>query len=372
MQDNRKFHGSDLELIEAYYHIPKDEIISFSANVNPLGISSKFRESLVENIDRVNTYPDRNYSTLRSELGAYCHTLAEHIIVGSGATELISMFIHGIHPQKSMILNPTYSEYGRELELIGSEVTSFLMDIKQDFRPDIGQLCNALDDSYDLLILCNPNNPTGTLFYRNDLILLLEHCKRHHIYIMIDETYVEFVEEVDAITAIPLTMQYDDLFVLRGVSKFFAAPGLRFGYGITGSEAILSYIEQVRIPWSVHALAAYAAGAMFSDVEYITGTKKFINGERDRLYGILKQESELYIYKPTANFILIRILKEGMTAADFFEHAIREGLLLRDCTSFPGLGSNHIRFCFCHPDENDRLVRNIQECLGTLKNKHEG
>ncbi|MEG2145670.1 MAG: threonine-phosphate decarboxylase, partial [Lachnospiraceae bacterium] len=106
--------------------------------------------------------------------------------------------------------------------------------------------------------------------------------------------------------------------------------------------------------------------------EYITGTKKFINGERDRLYGILKQESELYIYKPTANFILIRILKEGMTAADFFEHAIREGLLLRDCTSFPGLGSNHIRFCFCHPDENDRLVRNIQECLGTLKNKHEG
>ena len=114
MRSKPQFHGSDLELIEKYYGIPKDKIISFSSNVNPLGISPLFRESLIQNVNAVSAYPDRDYVSLRQAIGAYCGADCEKIIVGSGATELISSFIKSLLPRKAMLINPTYSEYSRE------------------------------------------------------------------------------------------------------------------------------------------------------------------------------------------------------------------------------------------------------------------
>ena len=100
------FHGSDLEKIEAIYGIKKEEITSFSANVNPLGISPRLRESLIDHIDAITADPDREYTSLRRCLAAYAGTVPERIIVGNGSTELISLFIQVEHPKKAMILGP--------------------------------------------------------------------------------------------------------------------------------------------------------------------------------------------------------------------------------------------------------------------------
>lgn len=363
MTEQPKFHGSDLELIEQYYGIPREQIISFSANVNPLGISPAFRESLLQNIDQVMSYPEREYTALRTALSGYCHAPLAHILVGGGATELISRFIKCICPKKAMLLAPTYSEYEREINLAGGTLVPYYLLPDQEFQLDVPAFCETLRDSCDLLILCNPNNPTGTALHHGALRTILDCCRQHHIYVMIDETYVEFADDPEDITAIPFTKEYDNLFVLRGISKFFAAPGLRLGYAVTGSEHIRTLIQSTKNPWTINSLAAAAGAAMFSDEAYIRRTQQFIAAERKRLVSMLRRESNLHVYEPTANFILMKLLKDGLTSSDVFEHLIRDGFMLRDCSSFEGLDDRFIRFCFSTSENNDRLIQKLKELI---------
>ena len=127
------FHGSDLEKIESIYGIKKEDIISFSANVNPLGVSPLLRASLSEKIDAITTYPDREYTSLRKCIAEYCHTDYENIIVGNGSTELISLFIQIEHPKKALVIGPTYSEYEREIALGGGTTLYYPLKEKDDF-----------------------------------------------------------------------------------------------------------------------------------------------------------------------------------------------------------------------------------------------
>lgn len=363
MSEKPLFHGSDLEQIAAYYGIPKENIISFSSNVNPLGISPLLKEQLTANVDAISAYPDRDYGSLRRAIAEYCGIDPSHILIGNGATELISLLVQTLRPQKAMLINPTYSEYEREIRLSGGHMNSFQLSWEDDFRLHTKQLFDVLDASYDLLILCNPNNPTGTALHQDTLHQILRICRDRHITVMIDETYVEFADDMEDITAVPLTDEYDNLFVLRGVSKFFCAPGLRLGYGITGNTSLKEKILSIKNPWTVHTLAAAAGGSMFSDREYIKHTKNFISTERRRLVTMLRKVPALHVYEPSANFILMRILKENVTSADVFDASIQQGLMLRDCSSFPGLLNNHIRFCFGMPEQNDRLIHVIGDFL---------
>ena len=363
MGEAPQFHGSDLELIEKHYGIPRGRIVSFSANINPLGISPMLRKSIVANVDAIMTYPDRQYTDLRESISAYCGVPVGQVLVGSGVTELISRFIRQIEAHRVMLINPTYSEYAREVGLSGGHIEAYQLPEDDEFRIDVERFCGMLDDSFDLVMLCNPNNPTGSVIERDDLRAILHRCEELRIHVMVDETYVEFARDVEAITAVPLASEYDNLIVLRGVSKFFAAPGLRLGYAIIGNAAIREQIDFSEIPWAINSLAATSGGRMFEDTEYIHRTAEFIDGERGRLLGILEREPGLHVFQPSANFILMRILKAGVTSQMVFEHAIRDGLMLRDCSSFPGLGDDHIRFCFCLPEQNDRLIARIRETL---------
>ena len=125
MSETLHFHGSDIEAIEAYYGIPKETIVGFGANVNPLGLSSKLQAEIANNLHIITTYPDRNYVSLRNAIADYCNTDADHIVVGNGSTELISLLIQHLHPRKALLLGPTYSEYERELGLCGGEMVYY-------------------------------------------------------------------------------------------------------------------------------------------------------------------------------------------------------------------------------------------------------
>lgn len=353
------FHGSDLEKIEALYGIRKDEIVSFSANVNPLGISKKLRSELSEHIDVITTYPDREYTALRHAIATYCGTKEDHIIVGNGSTELIALFIQITHPTKALILGPTYSEYEREIALEGGRTTYYPLREQQDFKLQLEDFKSKLTDDLDLVVLCNPNNPTSTCISKNDMRDILDVCKEHSIYVMVDETYVEFVDDIASVSAIPLTAYYNNIIILRGTSKFFAAPGLRLGYAITGNTDLLHQINQYKNPWMINSLAEKAGEIMFSDVDYINEARDLIISERKRLYEKYNATSRFKAYAPTANFMLLKILDENESAENLFERAIREKMMIRDCSTFPFLNDRYIRICFMSPEDNDRLF----DCL---------
>ncbi|MBR3771622.1 MAG: aminotransferase class I/II-fold pyridoxal phosphate-dependent enzyme [Clostridium sp.] len=363
VEQKEHFHGSDLEKIEHIYHIKKEDITSFSANVNPLGVSYKLRETLANHIDAITSYPDREYSSLRESIASYVNADKEHIMVGNGSTELISIFISMVAPKRALLLAPTYSEYEREITLCGGTFDYYSLKKEQNFRLSVEDFAAELTDNLDLLILCNPNNPTSTTLTTVELRHILSSCKEKGIYVIIDETYVEFVKNIDEITAIPLVKEFDNLTILRGISKFFAAPGLRLGYAICSNEALLTEIREKKNPWTINSLASIAGEIMFSDVDYIQKTKELISAQRNHVCQRLHAIPDLKVYPSTANFVLVEITRPGLTAFGLFEKAIRQGLMIRDCVTFPGLSESFFRLCYMMPKKNDELLKVIEEYM---------
>lgn len=355
------FHGSDIEKICEYYHLNKEDIVKFGANVNPLGLSPRVKEAIADHLDLLSSYPDRDYTSLRRTIAGYCGIPADYILPGNGSSELIALLIETLQPKHTLILGPTYSEYSRELSFSGSTQEYYHLREDRDFRLDPDDLCRTLEKGYDFLILCNPNNPTSSALTSGELRTLLDYCSSHDVFVMIDETYVEFAPDVDAVTAVPLTRDYSCLMVLRGVSKFFAAPGMRFGYGITGNRSFMEHMKEKQIPWSLNSIGAFAGEQMFLDTDYIRRTRELILSERDRMYRELSGMPEYKTYPPYANFLLLQILKEGVTSADVFERCIRSGLMIRDCSSFQCLDGQFIRFCIMMPEDNTRLLNVLKQ-----------
>lgn len=356
MDKKPEFHGSDLEQIEAYYHIPKEEIVSFGANVNPLGLSEKLKNDLASHLDIISRYPDRDYKDLKKAINTYTGVASEHIVLGNGSTELISLLISTRAPKKTLVLGPTYSEYARELSLNGGSMDFYNLKKEQNFQLDVDDFIHTLKGDYELAIICNPNNPTSSALTTGEMDRILAACKENNIFVMIDETYVEFAPDIDAISAVSLIPTYNNFMIIRGVSKFYAAPGLRFGYGMTSNEAFLKDLLLFQNPWSLNSVAAYAGERMFSDKDYYKKTRDLICSERTYMFNELKKNNNFKPYKAYGNFILVEILKEGITSFDVFEAAIKNRLMIRDCSSFESLAGEFFRFCIMDPADNRRLL----------------
>ena len=300
--------------------------------------------------------PDREYTSLRRCIAAYCGTETENVIVGNGSTELISLFIQVEHPKKALVIGPTYSEYEREIALGGGTTLYYPLREADDFKLNVEDFLSHLNESIDLLVICNPNNPTSSSIPRSDMRHILDVCKQYDIYVMVDETYVEFADNMAELTAVPLTNYYNNIVILRGTSKFFAAPGLRLGYAVTGNRDLIKSINTRKNPWTINSLAAIAGEIMFSDEEYIRKTRQLIASERERICQAIRSMGAYQVYESNCNFVLVKIQKEGLTADQIFDTAIRQGLMIRDCSTFPFLNDKYFRLCFMMPEDNDRLL----------------
>lgn len=350
------FHGSDLEKIEEIYGIKKEEITSFSANVNPLGISPLLKKTLADHIDAISTYPDRDYTSLRNCIADYVGAEPGNIIVGNGTTELISLFIQIRKPKKALIIGPTYSEYERSVSLEGGSSLYYPLKEEDDFQLNVTDFIEHLSENIDLVIICNPNNPTSTAISKADMRKILDACKLFDVFVMVDETYIEFVLDSEQYSSVPLTGYYNNIIILRGTSKFFAAPGLRLGYAITGNQDLIKYINTHKNPWMINSLAAIAGEIIFQDTDYIEETKHLISTERERISKILRDNPNFKVYPASANFLLVRLLKQDVTSEIVFDRAIREKMMIRDCSTFPFLDNKYIRFCIMSPEMNDKLL----------------
>lgn len=354
---NSIVHGGDLDFIEKFYNIPKDEILDFSSNVNPLGSPESVKKILVENINVIDTYPDKDYTKLKNSIIEYINfdTNIKNLLVGNGTTELISIFIKTLQPKNSLIISPSYSEYEREIKNNNGKVEHFILSEENDFNLCIESLINSLKD-VDLLVICNPNNPTGTAIHTESLEEILNFCNKNGTFVMIDETYAEFVDANENISAISLAKKYKNLFIIRGTSKFFCVPGIRLGYAICCNNDIINKIEEKKDPWSVNSLANLAGITLFNDKNFILETLKLINLEKNKIYNNLNNIKDLKYYKSYSNFILVKILNKNITSKLLFEKLLENKIFIRDTSNFKGLNESFFRFCILNPKENDFLL----------------
>lgn len=356
-------HGGDLDIISREYGIEKSSIVNFSGNVNPLGLPGCVKNAILANPCIITNYPDVAYMELKAAIADYTGTSAQNVLTGNGSTELISTFIKTVKPQRAVIISPAYSEYLREVTLLGGEAELFRLKEENDFRLDIDALLGVLTNDVNLLVICNPNNPTGSYISRPQMEKILTHCQSRHIYVMVDETYVEFSDDAAQVSSIPLAEKFDNLFIIRGTSKFFACPGLRLGYGICSNKEIIQKINTLKDPWSVNSFAEMCGKIMFKDSKFEAQTKEFITNERNRIKAELGKWKNIRLYDTQSNFFLIKLLRNDITSTEIFERLIKYGLLIRDASDFPYLGSSFLRFCILSHNDNTALLEKLYNII---------
>ena len=356
-------HGGNIQEICSRYGLEPGGLLDFSANINPLGYPPALSKTLREGLSSILHYPDINCTRLRRAIAQKTRHKEEEILIGNGSTELMYLIPRAFRPQEGLVFEPTYSEYGRALRLAGANVEKLVSTGDTSFRPDLQSTPGRLSESASggqMIFLCNPNNPTGNLIKKEEIFALAEGLPQ--CLTVVDEAFMDFVDEPHKYTVLPEAGRVKNLIVLRSMTKFFGYPGLRLGYMVAHRE-VISQAEGHKEPWTVNALAQLAGEAALRDEDFIFRSREYVASEKSFLYGELSSLGGINPIPPTVNFITSKITLEGLTSAGLKEMLIRKGLLIRDCSNFPGLDDKYFRVAVRRREENLLLLQALGAVL---------
>lgn len=344
-------HGGNVFAIARVLGVPPEEILDFSASINPLGPPSGVREAVTSAFDCLGHYPDIDCTELTEALGRRHGCGPDTICVGNGSTELIHLLPRLVAGGRALIIAPTFSEYQEALRRSGWEYEFFVLSCDGGFDLPMGTLREKLAEGYALLFLCNPGNPTGKLYRRTEVAELLDACRGAGTLLVVDEAFIDFCgdESVNQ-----MVIDSGAGVVLRSMTKFYAFPGLRLGYALA-AQPLARRLVELRLPWGVNTLAQAAGIAALADDGHTARTIDYVAEERELLAAGLGGFSELRVYPAAANYLLVR-LDCGIMAAALQELLLPERILIRDCANFEGLDGRYFRVAVRGRGENERLL----------------
>ncbi len=350
---NRRDAETDENLQEAYhgsidyremrrYGIDPEQVIDFSANINPFGPSPRVRQAVCKCV--LDRYPDRQSLQLRETISAHHAVAIDRIAVGNGSSELLQSLAQlFLQPgDEALIVGPTYGEYARASRLAGARVEHCRATAECGFAVPVKAIEIALQRQPKVAFLCNPNNPTGQGI-DHELILAWIASHRETKFI-IDESYIDFVVSPASV----IRADYPNLNVLRSMTKSYALAGLRLGYAVADPD-VIQQLCQRRVPWNVSAVAQAAGIAAIEDQAYLQNClTRLREAKRELLQGLASRQFDTVA--SAANFFLIRVGDAAVARQRLLSHH----LLVRDCASF-GI-PDHIRIAVRTPEQNGQLI----------------
>ncbi|RLG94907.1 hypothetical protein DRO37_04155 [Candidatus Bathyarchaeota archaeon] len=357
-------HGGEVWEVTSRTGLRRDEILDFSANVNPLGPSPLALESIKNNLDCIPYYPDSDCNLLREAIAKYLGDVSrENVILGNGSTEIIHLFAEVFIERGDLALIPvpTFGEYEKAVRKMGGKPR--YIRLSRDFHIDLESFLREMEGA-KIIFLCNPNNPTSTLILHDSLLRIIEKACEEDALVFLDESFIEFVDEKERFSMVSEVKNYPNLFVLRSFTKVFGLAGLRVGYGVAHSE-VASLLFRAKVPWNVNCLAQAAAIAALNDDEYLRRTWRLIKDEKAFLLRELRRIKGFKVFPAHANFILINIRDSGFTAAELKERLLKYGILIRDCSSFRGLDEYYIRVAVRTRRENEKFINSLRDILNS-------
>lgn len=355
-------HGGDVWGFSRKYGVPLEKIFDFSAPINFLGASPKAVEAVKKFAELIKFYPDPNPAELKKEIAEYAGEVnPKNIILGNGSTELIYMIPEFFSPNfEAIILVPSFTEY--EKATLRAHGEPIFVELPEDFSLNLESIKKVVTSETRIVFVCNPHSPSGTLYDKKTILELVDFCHENNIVTCIDENYIEFAESSKNATVVPYVKKYDNLFVIRSLTKFYAMPGLRFGYAIADQDFI-GALQYVRQPWSINSLAVFAARAALKDTEFIDKTKSSIAKEKAQLTRMLKEISVLQVFPSETNFLLVKILSKKIASTTLRESMAKEGILIRDCSTFVGLDDSYFRVTVRSAEDNLKLMETLKKQL---------
>lgn len=355
-------HGGDVERVARKYGVDPSEILDFSANINPTPLPVETEDYLLKSLKEVDRYPDREYRRLRGALSRYSGVNQGNIMVGNGATELLYLTARALKVSRVLLPVPSFAEYERALTCVQADITYFPLKEEEGFSLNIDRLMKELSRGYDLIILCNPNNPTGQLIQWDDMMKILEKCQRQETVLLLDETFIEFTPQPQERLFQEIS-PYPNVILIRALTKFFGIPGLRLGYCLANS-LLLEKLWAQKEPWTVNIAASMVGAFLLENGDFIQRSREWIKEERPFMTAKLQEIPGFRVYQSCANFILLKLLQEGWTSSWLKERLEERRILIRDASSFPGLDSSFIRIAIKDRENNLKLLQVLESLRG--------
>ena len=356
----KDLHGGN---IYKFQREGKNDILDYSSNINPLGVPQKFVDIAKESFDKLISYPDPYYIELRKKIAKFNSVdmnNINNIIVGNGATEILFLYIRALKPKKVLILAPCFAEYERALKSVSAKISYFELKESDNFYPNIENLKKEIEtNNYDLLLFCNPNNPTGQFIKLQDIKKIIDICENKSTKIFVDEAFIEFIENWQEKTV--SLFKNKNVFIMRAFTKFFAIPGLRLGYGIGFDEEILDKMWDEKEPWTVNTFANLAGLVMLDDKEYIEKSKNWILEEKKFMYKELSEFQYIKAYKTECNFILLKI--QNISSASLRDKMIEKNILIRDASNFKFLDYHFVRLAIKDRESNIKVLEALADIM---------
>ena len=281
----------------------------------------------------------------------------EYLICGNGAADLIFSLCRAQNPKKALLLAPTFAEYEQALVSMGCEIARYYLEEPVDFCVKENYLQVLQKEKPDIIFLCNPNNPTGITMHRELLEGILRSCAESGIFMVVDECFLDFVKEPEKHTLKGKLAEYPNLFLLKAFTKRYAIPGVRLGYGFCSDSKVLERMEAVTQPWNVSTVAQQAGLAALKETEYVEKGRLLIFRESVWMKEKMAQLG-LKVYPSETNYIFFH------GSADLFERCVPKGILIRDCSNYPGLEKGYFRVAVKLHEQNEKLIQVLNEVLG--------
>ena len=365
---NRPTHGGNLAWAAALAGCSPSLILDFSASINPLGPPQSALAAIEAQLKNLVAYPNPNYQRLREALNQLHPELTpDWILPGNGSAELLTWAGRELSQlDETSLVTPAFSDYRRALKAFDANVREYPL-LNRDGELRDNQLPASLfqDGLTDMrpksvskrgLLLNNPHNPTGRLFDRETILPLLE----QFALVVVDEAFMDFLLPEQQQSLISVVEEYENLVILRSLTKFYSLPGLRLGYCIAHPQRLRRW-QQWRDPWSVNTLAEAAAIAVVQDTEFQQKTWNWLTVARTHLFEGLASMPGLQPYQSAANFLLVQ---SEQSSSQLQEKLLKHSqILIRDCLSFPELGDRFFRVAVRTKAENQRLLSGLAAIL---------
>lgn len=337
----------------------RDMALDFSVSVNPLGMPPACRRAIADSQDECLRYPETECAALKERLSEI--NGGAHVILGSGASELIYAICHYMSRRykeyTALTIAPTFMEYEYAIKASGGWVRVCSTQESRDFEIT-EEICAYVDTDVQLVFICNPNNPTGQLIDRSVLESLAEKCAVADTVLVVDECFLRFSDEYAEHTMTACLDRYPDVIVLDDFAKFYGMPGLRLGYGVCSDSELLDAIRLQIQPWNITAPAMGAGLKALEDAAFERETIRFIAREKKDLAAGLKECGYRIVGDPAANFIMFAG-KEGLRGK-----LNGQGIDIRDCSDmmkYHDIRDHYYRTSVDIHENNDRLLRALKE-----------
>jgi threonine-phosphate decarboxylase len=351
-----EFHGGKVQEAARVLGKREGEILDFSANINPLGCSPTARTGIFNCLDSLMHYPDPDAFSLTAALALYHGVDPSSILCGNGSTEFIYLIPQAFEPRRALIVTPAFSEYARALRCCSCEIIHAPLSEKHSFALNVNDLVETLNEGLDMLILANPNSPSGARTPKRELKRLAEAAGRLNIVTVLDEAFIDFCEDDSMKTEISSF----PLLILRSMTKFYGIPGIRCGY-VLASRDLLAPLLHKKQPWTLNAIAQSLAIDSLNDEQHRQQTLNIVKLERQFLSDRLRAIGGLKVFPSFANYLLVKIVSPlHMSAPSLAAMLFSRGILIRDCSSFKHLGNRFFRIAVRKREENEILLRELE------------